>query len=81
MKEFENNMIFLSREQLTRISHELTTTAADRSTLTALCSFGLLDVLYENDCGGFISCREPCQAGVFTTSLRKPVRNAGYSSY
>ena len=30
---------------LTRISHELTTAAANTSVLTALCSFGLLDVL------------------------------------
>ena len=32
-------------EKLARISHELTTAATNTSVLTALCSFGLLDVL------------------------------------
>jgi len=52
----------------------LTTAAADTSTLTALCSVGLLDVLCQYDCGGL--SRKPCQAGVSTASLRKPMRNA-----
>ena len=55
---------------LTRISHELTTAAAYTSALTALCSFGLLDVLYKYDCGVFISGRMPCQDSVCTASLR-----------
>ena len=57
---------------LARISHGLTTAAAYTSALTALCSFGLLDVLYKYDCGVFISIsgRMPWQAGVFTASLR-----------
>ena len=56
---------------LTRISHELTTAAAYTSALTALCSFGLLDVLHKYDCGVFISIsgRMPCQDSVSTASL------------
>jgi len=58
-----------------RISHELTTAAAYTSVLTALCSVGLLDVLYKYVCGGL--GRMSCQADVSTASLRNPVRNAG----
>ena len=45
------------------------------SSNTALNSVGLLDVLYEYDCGG-LCFNEPCQYGISTASLRELVRNA-----
>ena len=69
--------VISGRLVVARISHELTTAVAYTSVLTALCSVGLLDVLYKYDCGGFTNGRMSCQAGVSTASLRNSVRNAG----
>lgn len=57
---------------LTRILNQVTTVAADTSSLTALCSVDLPDVLYEYDCGGFNSVSgliKPCQAGLVRAQL------------
>ncbi len=59
---------------LIRIFHLITTAAADNSSLTALCSVDLPDVLYKYDCGGFSSVsglNKPCQAGLSGLSLQR----------
>jgi len=67
---------------LTRISHGLSTAAADPGMSTALRSVGLLDVLSSTSEGPSVALAEMRQMRlVFTpvcaASLQNPVRNAG----
>ena len=61
--------------KLTRISHRLSTAAADPGMSTALRSFGLLDVLSSTPAGPSVA--RLVSMPVCAASLQKPVRNAG----
>ena len=60
---------------LTRISHRLSTAAADPGMSTALRSVGLLDVLSSTSAGPSVA--RLVSMPVCAASLRNPVRNAG----
>ncbi len=62
-------------ECLTRISHQLSTSATDPGMSTALRSVGLLDVLSSTSAGPSVA--RLVSAPVCAASLRNLVRNAG----
>ena len=65
-------------DRLARISHRLSTAAADPGMSTALRSLGLLDVLSSTPAGPSVA--RLVSMPVCAASLRNPVRNAGWKS-
>jgi hypothetical protein len=63
---------------LTRISHKVSTAAAQRTMSTALCSLRLLDILFKYACGVF--SRAPCIHGPLHRLATKPCEKCGLTS-
>jgi hypothetical protein len=73
-KEPETDRLFLNHRATSRL-YRIYYYVPHLAGSTALCSVGLLNVLYKYACGGL--GRKPCQNGAFTVSPRKLLRNAG----
>jgi hypothetical protein len=82
-KPHARGLLYFHHGLLARISHQLSTAAADPGMYTALRSFGLLDILSSMPAGPLrnlhaYTWREaPSAMPVCTASLRNLVRNAG----
>ena len=57
------------------VFHAQSIASPQSSALAALCSVGLLDALYEYDCGGL--GRKPYQSSACDASLRPGMKNQG----